>query len=165
MTYLGLWRITPTVWETLWTVLGLTGQVGACKGEWSSKEMTKIRNVPVFDGSSLKLGLLVSSGSIVKLVKALIINGPSFVWKDWQFKLREWKHFTMTSWRSCFAGKVTLDSCSLLTYEHYCFRSLIEAAMPCYGQNEILAALRFVTNNKQVRLHINVKLYNLNIYF
>ena len=62
-------------------------------------------------------------------------------------------------------GKFTLDSCSLLTYEHYCFRSLIEAAMPCYGQNEILAALRFVTNNKQARLYINVKLYNLNTCF
>ena len=27
-----LWRIAPTLWETLWTV-ALTGQVGACKDE------------------------------------------------------------------------------------------------------------------------------------
>ena len=44
------------------------------------------------------------------------------------------------------ALQVTLDSCGLLTCEHFCVRTSIEAAI--VDQVESLAALKFVTNNE-----------------
>ncbi len=124
--------------EGLWLC---TGQMGTCKEALliinetirrSGKYLSLKRIQSQVGAASGQLGV----GSVVncfwiKMSKRTKLTLKVLITRE--FKLRKWRHFTISKWRSCFAGKFALNSCSLLTCEHFYFQD-IDRSSHCMDQ-------------------------------